>query len=236
MTMEEQLRKVRKRLRMAMNGIVSNSLRQKGMNYKLIFGVPLPEIKEIAKSFEMNADFARALWSADVREMKILATMLFPPSEMERKEACQWAAAIVYPELAEQCCNNLFPKVADPAKLAVDLLGDRESPYGRTAGFLLFAQLFKLGKPVEKAGSEVLLAECECVLQPEEGKPLSISERMAVVQALKFYGRQSAEQAQQVLALVRNLPDHNPDTGSLLYDELAFEFEYYQTSKPGDGK
>lgn len=68
MTMEEQLREVRKRLRMAMNGIVSNSLRQKGMNYKLIFGVPLPEIKEIAKSFEMNADFARALWVADVRK------------------------------------------------------------------------------------------------------------------------------------------------------------------------
>ena len=31
-----------------MNGVISTSMRQKGMNYKLIFGVPIPEIKHIA--------------------------------------------------------------------------------------------------------------------------------------------------------------------------------------------
>lgn len=230
--MEEQLREVRKRLRMAMNGIVSNSLRQKGMNYKLIFGVPLPEIKQIARSFEANADFARALWAADVREMKIMATMLFPPSAMGRKEACQWAAEIVYPELAEQCCNNLFPYVEEADRLAVDLLRDGASPYGRMAGFLLFAQLFKLHKSVTASEKEVFLSESECVLQPEEGSSSPISEKMATVQALKFYGRQSAEQAREVLDMVRDLAGNESDAHSLLYDELAFEFDYYQGGEP----
>ena len=35
-----------------MNGVISTSMRQKGMNYKLIFGVPIPEIKHIAAAHE----------------------------------------------------------------------------------------------------------------------------------------------------------------------------------------
>ena len=37
--MQEQIRDIRKRLRLAMNGVISTSMREKGMNYKLIFGV-----------------------------------------------------------------------------------------------------------------------------------------------------------------------------------------------------
>ena len=59
-----------------MNGVISTSMRQKGMNYKLIFGVPIPEIKHIAAAHEPDAELARALWKEDVREMKILATLV----------------------------------------------------------------------------------------------------------------------------------------------------------------
>ena len=69
----EDLRDIRKQLRLAMNGVISTSMRQKGMNYKLIFGVPIPEIKHIAAAHEPDAELARALWKEDVREMKILA-------------------------------------------------------------------------------------------------------------------------------------------------------------------
>ena len=50
-----------------MNGVISTSMRQKGMNYKLIFGVPIPEIKHIAAAHEPDAELARALWKEDVR-------------------------------------------------------------------------------------------------------------------------------------------------------------------------
>ena len=70
-----------------MNGVISTSMRQKGMNYKLIFGVPIPEIKHIAAAHEPDAELARALWKEDVREMKILATLLFPAGSMTQEEA-----------------------------------------------------------------------------------------------------------------------------------------------------
>ena len=61
-----------------MNGAVSQSMREKGLVYKLNFGVELPRIKMIAESYEKNHDLAQALWKEDIRECKILAGMLQP--------------------------------------------------------------------------------------------------------------------------------------------------------------
>ena len=123
--MEEKLRNIRKRLRLAMNGVISTSMRQKGMNYKLIFGVPIPEIKQIAKEYELEAGLAQALWEEDVREMKILATLLYPAKQLSFSEALQWAREIPYPEIAEQCCNNLFSEMEKASDLALGLLRKR---------------------------------------------------------------------------------------------------------------
>ena len=137
-----------------MNGVISTSMRQKGMNYKLIFGVPFPEIKRIAATHEPDAELARAMWKEDVREMKILATLLFPAGSMTQEEALAWMREIPYPEIAEQCCNNLFPSVQQPDQLALKFLADKKSPFGRMCGFLLWAQLFKKNLAVEKSRVE----------------------------------------------------------------------------------
>ena len=222
--MEEILRDIRKQLRLAMNGVIAHSLRQKGMNYKLIFGVPLPEIKQIAASHTPDAGLARALWQEDVREMKILATMLFPPEAMTYDEARRWAAEIPYPEIAEQCANNLFPFVREADALAVSFLSDVKSPFSRTVGFLLFAQLFKRKKEVKPASQEVFLSESLCTLQPEDGREISWSEKRAVVQALRFFGRLSAENAREALEIVH--AESPTDEQREFYEELKFEFEY----------
>lgn len=225
MTMEKEIRSIRKQLRAAMNGVISNSLREKGMNYKLIFGVPLPDIKRIAAEYTPNAELARALWNEDVREMKILGTLLFPAEAMTHAEARRWVNEIPYPEIAEQCCNNLFPKLADAAGLAVSLLADT-SMLGRMSGFLLFAQLYKHRQVIFPAQEEVLLAECFCTLQPENEAKASWHEQRAAVQALRFFGRISPGNAAKALETV--LPD--PETATPeqreFYEELRFEFTY----------
>ena len=53
--MNETLRDIRTQLRLNMNGVISSSMREKGMNYRLIFGVPLPEIKLIATRYRQDA-------------------------------------------------------------------------------------------------------------------------------------------------------------------------------------
>lgn len=214
-----------------MNGVISTSMRQKGMNYKLIFGVPFPEIKHIAASHEPDAELARALWKEDVREMKILATLLFPAGSMTQEEALAWMREIPYPEIAEQCCNNLFPTVEQPDQLALKFLADKKSPFGRMCGFLLWTQLFKKNLAVEKSRVEAFLAECTCTMHPDVeagATESSWQEKQAAVQALKFFGRLSPANAQDALSVIAE--DGQPKTEELkaYYDDLQFEFAYYE--------
>ena len=214
-----------------MNGVISTSMRQKGMNYKLIFGVPIPEIKHIAAAHEPDAELARALWKEDVREMKILATLLFPAGSMTQEEALAWMREIPYPEIAEQCCNNLFPTVEQPDQLALKFLADKKSPFGRMCGFLLWAQLFKKNLAVEKSRVEAFLAECTCTIHPDVEVGAAASswqEKQAAVQALKFFGRLSLVNAQDALSVIAE--DGQPKTEELkaYYDDLQFEFAYYE--------
>ena len=214
-----------------MNGVISTSMRQKGMNYKLIFGVPIPEIKHIAAAHEPDAELARALWKEDVREMKILATLLFPAGSMTQEEALAWMREIPYPEIAEQCCNNLFPTVEQPDQLALKFLADKKSPFGRMCGFLLWAQLFKKNLVVEKSRVEAFLAECTCTMHPDVeagATESSWQEKQAAVQALKFFGRLSSANAQDALSVIAE--DGQPETEELkaYYDDLQFEFAYYE--------
>lgn len=214
-----------------MNGVISTSMRQKGMNYKLIFGVPIPEIKHIAAAHEPDAELARALWKEDVREMKILATLLFQAGSMTQEEALAWMREIPYPEIAEQCCNNLFPTVEQPDQLALKFLADKKSPFGRMCGFLLWAQLFKKNLAVEKSRVEAFLAECTCTIHPDVEAGATASswqEKQAAVQALKFFGRLSPVNAQDALSVIAE--DGQPETEELkaYYDDLQFEFAYYE--------
>lgn len=214
-----------------MNGVISTSMRQKGMNYKLIFGVPIPEIKHIAAAHEPDAELARALWKEDVREMKILATLLFPAGSMTQEEALAWMREIPYPEIAEQCCNNLFPTVEQPDQLALKFLADKKSPFGRMCGFLLWAQLFKKNLAVEKSRVEAFLVECTCTMHPDVeagATESSWQEKQAAVQALKFFGRLSPANAQDALSVISE--DGQPETEGLkaYYDDLQFEFAYYE--------
>lgn len=214
-----------------MNGVISTCMRQRGMNYKLIFGVPIPEIKHIAAAHEPDAELARALWKEDVREMKILATLLFPAGSMTQEEALAWMREIPYPEIAEQCCNNLFPTVEQPDQLALKFLADKKSPFGRMCGFLLWAQLFKKNLAVEKSRVEAFLAECTCTIHPDVeagATESSWQEKQAAVQALKFFGRLSPANAQDALSVIAE--DGQPETEELkaYYDDLQFEFAYYE--------
>ena len=75
MDIKEQLKDIKTQLRLSMNGAVSQSMREKGLVYKLNFGVELPRIKMIAEGYEKNHDLAQALWKEEIRECKILAVI-----------------------------------------------------------------------------------------------------------------------------------------------------------------
>src|SRR5690606_26243531 len=85
-TVEETIRSIRKNLRLSMNGVVAASMREKGMGYGMNFGVKLPDIRRIASHYTPDKELAESLWEQDVRELKIIATLLYPPQEFSRED------------------------------------------------------------------------------------------------------------------------------------------------------
>ena len=108
MTVNSQLKEIKTQLRLSMNGSASASMREKGLKYKLNFGVELPRIKQIASQLDKNHDLAQALWKEDIRECKILAGLLQPIDTFFPEIMDIWIEAMPTVEIAEMTCMHLF--------------------------------------------------------------------------------------------------------------------------------
>ena len=108
MDLQETLKYIKTQFRLGMNGTVSKSMRDKGLDYKLNFGVEIPRLKEIAAQYPKDHQLAQALWKENIREAKILAGMLQPVDSFYPEIADIWVEDMHYPEIAEQTCQNLF--------------------------------------------------------------------------------------------------------------------------------
>ncbi len=226
--LHDRLREIRTQLRMAMNGVASGSMREKGMLYKLNFGVSLTELKQIASQHEPCAGLAATLWKEDVREFKILASMLQPADSFPIEQARRWVREIPYPEIAEQCCRNLFARLPYVEEFLRELVADKKNGYSHTVAYLTVAELFKVGKMVDASLSAVLLTECmHSVALPDAD--VIWKERQAAVTAMKFYGHRSEGYAREVLSGFDRYPEFmKTPEGQETYNDLKFEFEYYR--------
>ncbi len=154
--MEETLREIKKRFRMAMNGIVSTSMREKGMEYRINFGLTLPLIRDIAKSFALNAEIAEHLWNEQVRESKILATWLYPAQEMTPEKMQQWAEEIPYTEIADMCCMNLFTELPFAMEKASEWIASEKDILRYTGYQLLNRLMIKKIYPDEETTEKLI--------------------------------------------------------------------------------
>ena len=238
--MENELREIRKQLRLAMNGVVSTSMREKGIRYKLNFGVPILEIRQIARQHTPDAALASALWKEDIREFKILATFLQPPSACSLEQAQQWVREIPYLEIAEQASRNLFSKLPQADLLIARLLANTEDEYARTVAFLIVVQRLAGQQPIlpareagdhpETGVSEGIVLQdfiSECI-RSLENPSVAWKEKQAALSALKFYGRQSPSDADEVLTRLSQWSLSDEPELQEFYNDLKFEFEYYR--------
>lgn len=222
---EDEIREIRIQLRRAMNGVTSASMREKRVHYSVNFGVPIPEIRQIAATHEPNAELADALWEEDIREFKILATLLQPVDTFTNEQAEQWVGRIPYMEIAEQCSKNLFSKLPKADDLAISLVFNRSWRYARIVAFLIWAEWFAAGKELIAPWLFAFLVEISRTLTAE-GFATGL-EKQSAVKALKFYGRQSTKQAEEVLRWLKDFPVDGTPEQREFYNDLKFEFEYY---------
>ena len=175
-----------------MNGMVSQSMREKGMEYKLNFGIEYPRIKEIAAGYEPDHELAQALWKENIREFKILAGLLQPADTFYPEIADIWIEDMDYPELAEYTVMNLFQRLPYASEVVFRWMADEREMF-QLCGFLLMARLLmKEEKLNERAEAEFLDQACTAV----EGDCGPVQKAASV--ALRKYAHQSRENKRTV--------------------------------------
>lgn len=175
-----------------MNGMVSQSMREKGMEYKLNFGIEYPRIKEIAAGYEPDHELAQALWKENIRECKILAGLLQPADTFYQEIADIWIEGMDYPELAEYTVMNLFLRLPYASEVVFRWMADEREMF-QLCGFLLMARLLMKGEKLnERAEAEFLDQACTAV----EGDCGPVQKAASV--ALRKYAHQSRDNKRTV--------------------------------------
>lgn len=99
------LQQVKRRFFAMRNGIIADTMRRANAPYKIVFGLNLPQIKEIARDFAPDCQLAELL-HADVRtrESVLLAPYLLDASHVTLQRMNRWLAEAPWPEAADVLC------------------------------------------------------------------------------------------------------------------------------------
>lgn len=115
-------KEIKQSLRMLMSGVTAQSLRDKGADYHLNWGANLLHLMEMASQYEPSLELATLLWADNIRECKILATMLMPTTEFSEQMAMEWINQTTTQEITEIACKNLYCKLPFAKDLAISLI------------------------------------------------------------------------------------------------------------------
>ncbi len=157
-------KEIKQSLRGMMNGIVSQSMRSKGLNYKIIFGVELPRLQEFARELPHTHKLAAELWAEDIRECRLLAAMLMPTEDFTPELADEWVGGMRFPEEAECTVLSLFSRLPYASDKAFQWIA-REEPLYQLCGYLLMGRLLMRGAVPTERDREELMDQINAALQ-----------------------------------------------------------------------
>ena len=178
---KEQVKEIKQSFRQMMDGAVAKSMRDKGLTYKLNWGATLPRLREKADAYGKNYDLAIALWKEDVRECKILATMMMPADQVLPEVIDIWMEQMPSQEIAEQAVFNLFQYLPyAPEKAYTWMASDK--PLYQLCGFHILARLFMEKREPNERGINEFLDQALVALQGD-----SLAVKKAAMAAIRRF-------------------------------------------------
>lgn len=160
----QKLMKIKRSFRLLMSGPTSQSMTQKGLGYKINWGVPFIELKKMALEYGKDYELAIELWKEDIRECKILATLIMPAEKMLPEITDIWKEQVKSQEMAEMLAFNLLQHVDYAPAIAYEWIATDKTLY-EIAGFQLLARLFANGQEANERGINEFLDQAAVALQ-----------------------------------------------------------------------
>lgn len=151
-----KIKEIKRSFHLMMNGPASQSMREKGLEYHLNWGVPFMQLRSMAKEIGQDYHLAIALWKEDIRECKILATLVMPHDTIPLDIAELWMEQTKSQEMAEMLAFNLFQYVDYAPAIAYKWMASNE-PACQICAFDIIGRLFmKHQEPNERGINEFI--------------------------------------------------------------------------------
>ena len=216
----ETIRDIKAKFRLFMNGMASQSMRDRGLSYKLNFGIEYPRIKEIAAEYTPNHDLAQALWKENIRECKIMAGLLQPVDTFYKEIAEIWIEDMHYPELAEYTVMNLFQNLPYAPEVVFAWMAD-ERLYFQMCGYLVMARLLMKGMKLNERAEAEFLDQAFTTLEEEN---MTLQKDAAL--AIRKFATQSKENSRKISRMLGALAKTTKPEVMIFVDEIKNEIEY----------
>lgn len=223
-------KEIRNALRLAMDGFISNNMRQKGLHYGINFGLTLEYIERKAKTLPQDKELADYLISRQVRELKLIAHHIYPVESMDFTIATSLASrSFSNPELRDCIAKHLYDRVPSAPQWAMAWVLDRSGRYYDITGlgYIILARWLTKGYQIP---SETLCKELLCsALQilAEETEYISEVQRSALL-FVKRWGRFHAEGKSRILSaeLYQRLGKSAQPIQREFYHDIGFELDF----------
>lgn len=167
---QDKLKQIKQCFRLMMNGMASQSMREKGLGYSINWGISFPALKELAVEYGKDYDLAIELWKENIRECKILATLIMPPVDVKPDLACLWVSQIPNQEIAAMVAFNLFQYTDSAKDLAFKWLAS-QSELEQMCGYNVLSRLFMRGEVIDSREINELVDQSKAAL---DGGSLSL--------------------------------------------------------------
>ncbi len=214
---ELQLTKIKKTITLSMNGITSDRMKEANITYKENFGVSLPRIKEISQYYTPEKQLAEQLWNQKIREMMILATLLYPNSEFKEEIAREWITDLSNEEIAQQFSSNLLSKI-DISTTTVDEWLKTKNQY-TIAGALLY-----VGKRLNLFNNEFIENIIKVIITLSNQADIKIFHSMSV--CLRLICRSNKEIADIILEKIKDFDKQPIFSQKYIHNEVMQEYTF----------
>lgn len=132
-------------LRRNLNGAAVDSMEELGIHYSRNWGVSLPAIRKAAGAFAPDHNFARFLYTQELRELRLAAFIIADPLAVTADELPFWGAGVENSELAENLAFSLLSHTSLSRTLAVEWLRDDAPALLQYCALLAVARMLDKG-------------------------------------------------------------------------------------------
>ncbi len=115
-------------------------MRRYGITPEETFGVSIPNLRKIAREIGINHNLSLKLWNINIRETRILASMIDDPKLVSEEQMEDWVKTFDYWEICDQVCQNLFAHTRFAYSKALEW-SKRNEEFVKRAGFTIMARL-----------------------------------------------------------------------------------------------